>query len=157
MRRCLLLAITVLLSLPALAGERTWVPIEQRLSAEQMQATGLDSLSGEQLAMLNRLLSEDRAADLKAADFQRTQDESGLRPKRTAQQAVTATVPGSARAWAHGQTLKLDNGQRWRVLDADVIFAKPISDPKVTIAPGFLGSWYLRIDGVAPIKVQRVD
>jgi len=157
MRRRLLLAITILLSLPALAGERTWVPIEQRLSAEQMHATGLDSLSGEQLAMLNRLLSEDRAADLKAADVQRTQDQSGLRQKRTAPQAVSATVPGSARVWSHGQTLKLDNGQRWRVVDPDVIFARPVTDPKVTIAPGFMGSWYLRMDGMAPIKVQRVD
>ena len=158
MRRFLLLAITLLLSMPALAGERTWVPIEQRLSAEQLRATGLDSLSSEQLALLNRLLSEDRAADLKAADVERTQDESGLRQKRTPPQSVSATVQGSSRAWTHGQTLVLDNGQRWRVVDSGVNFGKPVANPQVTIEPGFLGSWYLRIDdGTPPIKVQRVD
>jgi hypothetical protein len=157
MRRSVLLAITILLSLPVFAGERTWVPIEQRLDAEQLRATGLDTLSGEQLALLNRLLSEDRAADLKAADVQRTQDETGIRQKRTPPQSLSATVQGSSRAWTQGQTLVLDNGQRWRVVDMGVNFGKPVTDPKVTIAPGFLGSWYLRMDGVAPIKVQRVD
>lgn len=158
MRRCLLLAITVLLALPASAGERTWVPIEKRLSAEQLRATGLDSLSAEQLALLNTLLSEDRAADLRAADVQRTQDEADMRPKRTPAQTVVAVVPGSSRAWTQGQTLLLDNGQRWRVVDSGVYFPRPVSDPKVTIAPGFLGAWYLRLDdGTPPIKVQRVD
>jgi len=158
MRRSLSLAIAVLLCLPAFAGERAWVPIEQRLSTEQLRATGLDSLSGEQLALLNRLLSEDRAADLKAADTQRTQDEAGMRPKRSAAQTVIATVPGSSRAWTQGQTLLLDNGQRWRVMDSGVNFTRPVTDAKVTIAPGMLGAWYLRMDdGTPPIKVQRVD
>ena len=158
MRASVLLAMAVLLSLPAFAGERTWVPIERRLSAEQLRATGLDSLSGEQLALLNRLLSEDRAADLKAADTQRTQDEAGMRPKRSPAQTVIATVPGSSRAWTQGQTLLLDNGQRWRVMDSGVNFPRAHTDPKVTIAPGMLGAWYLRMDdGTPPIKVQRVD
>src|SRR5688572_20127679 len=158
MRRPLLLAMTVLLSLPAFAGERTWVPIEKRLSAEQLQATGLDTLSASQLALLNQLLSEDRAADLRAADTQRTQDETGLRQKRTPPQAVNATVTGSARAWTRGQTLVLDNGQRWRVVDSGLNFGKTVADPKVTIEPGFMGSWYLRMDnGMPPVKVQRVD
>ena len=157
MRRSLLLATITLLSLPALAGERAWVPIEERLNAEQLHATGLDTLPANQLSLLNQLLSEGRAADLRAADTQRTQDETGLRQKRTPPQAVSATVQGSSRAWTQGQTLQLDNGQRWRVVDMGVNFGKPVTDPKVTIAPGFLGSWYLRMDGVAPIKVQRVD
>ncbi|BDU15623.1 hypothetical protein [Lysobacter auxotrophicus] len=158
MRRSVLFAIAVLLSLPASAGERTWVPVEQRLTAEQLRATGLDTLSGEQLALLNRLLSEDRAEDLRAAQAQRTQDEAGMRPKRTPAQTVKAIVPGSSRAWAQGQTLLLDNGQRWRVMDSGVNFTRPVTDARVTIAPGMLGAWYLRMDdGTPPIKVQRVD
>jgi len=158
MRQSVLFAIAVLLSLPALAGGRTWVPVEQRLSAEQLRATGLDSLSREQLALLNQLLSEDRAADLRNAETQRTQNEAGMRPKRSPSQTINATVPGSSRAWAQGQTLLLDNGQRWRVMDSGVNFTRPITDAKVTIAPGMLGAWYLRMDdGTPPIKVQRVD
>jgi len=39
-----------------------------------------------------------------------------------------------------------------------VNFGRPVTDAKVTIAPGFLGAWYLRMDdGTPPIKVQRVD
>ena len=52
----------------------------------------------------------------------------------------------------------VDNGQRWRIVDGGVTFPRPRTDPKVTIAPGFLGAWYLRLDdGTPPIKVQRVD
>ncbi len=153
-----LFAIALLLCTPLFAAERPYVPVEQRLSADELRETGLNTLSATQLALLNRLLSEERDADLRAADAKRTQDEAGRIPKRTAAQVVTATVPGTARGWAQGQTLLLDNGQRWRVLDSGVNFPRPVENLKVTIAPGFLGAWYLRIDdGTPPIKVQRVD
>ena len=71
---------------------------------------------------------------------------------------ASATVPGQVGGWKQGQMLTLDNGQRWRVMDTGVTFPRPRTDPKVTIAPGFLGAWYLRLDdSTPPIKVQRVD
>ena len=153
-----LFASALLLCTPLLAAERPYVPVEQRLSADELRDTGLDTLSAKQLALLNRLLSEDREADLRAADAKRTQDEAGLAPKRTAGQAVTATVPGTVRGWTQGQTVLLDNGQRWRVVGAEVNFPRPVDNPKVTITPGVLGAWYLRTDdGMPPIKVKRVD
>ena len=158
MRQLMLFSIAISLCLPTLAAQRDYIPVEQRLSAEQLRATGLDTLSNEQLALLNRLLSEDRVADLRAADDQRTQDEAGLRTKRSDTQPISSAVQGQSRGWTQGQTLLLDNGQRWRVVDSGVNFPRPVSNPKVTIAPGFLGAWYLRMDdGTPPIKVQRVD
>lgn len=148
------------LALPLSAGQKpsAYVPIEQRLTAEQMQATGLSTLTGQQLGLLNQLLDEDRAQAIQAAEVQRAQDDAGKREKHTPAQTVVATVPGQASSWTQGRMLTLDNGQRWRIVDGGVTFPRPRTDPKVTIAPGFLGAWYLRLDdGTPPIKVQRVD
>ena len=111
------------LALPLSAAQKAaYVPIEQRLSPEQMQATGLSTLSAEQLQLLNRLLDEDRAQAVRAAEVQRAQDDAGKREKRSPAQVVTATVPGQARNWTQGQMLLLDNGQRWRVVDTGITF-----------------------------------
>lgn len=153
-----LLLLLVLAVSPAIAADPSYVPVEQRLSAEQLRATGLDTLSTEQLALLNRLLSEERTQVLRAAETQRAVDEAGLREKRTPTQAVTATVSGEVRGWSKGQTFTLDNGQRWRVVDGGLSLSRPASNPKVTIAPGVLGAWYLRMDDApSPVKVQRVE
>ncbi|HEY0504867.1 MAG TPA: hypothetical protein VGD42_15400 [Lysobacter sp.] len=154
----LMLALAAGLSFPALAAEPEYVPVEQRLSPEQLHATGLDTLSSAQLALLNQLLREDRTQALRTAETQRDIDDAGLRERRAPTQPVVATVNGEVRAWSKGQTVLLDNGQRWRVVDGGLTLGKPVSNPKVTIAPGVLGAWYLRMDGNAPpVKVQRVD
>ncbi|MDR0183434.1 hypothetical protein [Lysobacter arvi] len=146
----------------AQAAEKTYVPIEERLSDEQMQATGLDTLRPDQLALLNRLLSEDRAEVARAVEAEvvakQAQDSAGRRPERVERQAVTGTIAGELRRWATGQTVQLDNGQRWRVIQGDVYFSSPVTNPKVTIAPGFLGAWWMRMEDDTPaVKVQRVD
>jgi hypothetical protein len=135
-----------------------YIALEQRLSAEQMQATGLDTLSPEQLALLNRLLSEERAVTQAAAPAASATAGAGLREKRTAPTAFTASVPGEVRNWSQGNVVTLDNGQRWRITEGTLYLGKPVSNPRVTIAPGFLGSWYLQMDGQVPrLKVQRVQ
>lgn len=144
-------------SVPARAAQE-YVALEQRLNAEQMRATGLDTLSPEQLALLNRLLSQDQGALVDAAVAERAADDVGRREKRTAVGPVTASVQGDVRAWSRGDTVLLDNGQRWRVIEGNLYLGKPVSNPKVTIAPGFMGAWYLQMDGQTPrLKVQRAD
>ena len=44
----------------AAVAQPAYVPIEQRLSAEQLKATGLNTLSPAQLAALNKVLSEEK-------------------------------------------------------------------------------------------------
>ena len=43
----------------AVVAAAQWVDLEQRFTREQMHATGLDTLTADQLATLNRLLRED--------------------------------------------------------------------------------------------------
>lgn len=127
-----------------------YVPLEQRLSAEQMQATGLSGLDAGQLALLNRILREDAAKN--APD-----DNIGLRKRAPEPQSVAATLTGEIRGWSPGQVLTLDNGQQWRVIDGTLYLGKPASNPKVTVRPGMLGAWYLQMEGESPkAKVQRI-
>jgi hypothetical protein len=157
------MSLCALLQVPAaFAADKAYVPIEQRLSAEQMRATGLDTLSPEQIALLNRLLSQERAEVARAVEAEvvakQAQDNVGRRPDRVERQATSGTIAGELRKWSTGQTVQLDNGQRWRIVQGDVYFSQPVTNPKVTIAPGFLGAWWMRMDdNTPPVKVQRVD
>ncbi len=155
---CIAVAVAASMSCaPALAA-RDYVALEQRLNAEQMRATGLDTLSPEQLALLNRLLSQEQGAAVEAAVAERTADDVGRREKRPAAAPIVAIVQGDVRTWSHGDIMLLDNGQRWRVVEGNLYLGKPVTNPKVTLTPGFLGAWYLQMEGQTPrMKVQRAD
>jgi hypothetical protein len=126
-----------------------YVAIERRLSPEQMHAAGLDTLSADQLATLNRLLSEEQAA----------RDSIGLPEKRRPPaEPVTAVAKRDAPGWSKGDIVELDNGQRWRVVEGGLYLGKATGARKVIIAPGAFGAWYMQVDGKSPrLKVQRVQ
>ena len=128
-------------------------PIEQRLSPEQMRATGLDQLRPEQLALLNQLLREERASLAE----QSVRDERERR-NAEARTPVDSLLKGEFHGWRNGSVFELENGQRWRVVDDDFQATKRLSNPKVTISPGAFGSWYMLVDGTSvKAKVKRVD
>jgi hypothetical protein len=135
-----------------LAGQ-PYVAVEQRLSADQMRATGLDQLRPEQLSLLNELLREQQdnvAAEVVTAERDRR--------KREATETVTSTLKGEFQGWKDGTVLELANGQRWRVVGSEYYTPQRIPNAKVTIAPGAFGSWFVRVDGVnAGAKVKRIE
>ena len=67
-------ALLTALSFAAFAAmaEQAYVNIEQRLTAEQLRETGLDTLSPKQLKRLNQLLSEDAAKIAKIEKLQQS-------------------------------------------------------------------------------------
>jgi len=133
-------------------AERPYTPIEQRLSPEQMHATGLDQLQPQQLWLLNQLLSSEQANI--AAQSAKAERERKTEDART---PVSSSLRGEFRGWQNGTVFELENGQRWRVLDNDFA-TKPLSNPKVTINPGLFGSWYMLVEGTSvKAKVKRID
>ena len=144
---------TALFQVPAMAAQ-PYVAIEKRLTQEQLHAAGLDTLSAEQLATLNRLLSDEQAA--RARD--QAQDGVGLREKRVEAEPVSATAKGDAPGWPKRHVVELDNGRRWRVVEGELYLGKATGSRKVTIEPGAFGAWYMQVDGHTPrLKVQRVQ
>jgi hypothetical protein len=146
------LSVCILASGTAFA-ERPYTPIEQRLSPEQMRATGLDQLQPEQLSLLNQLLSSEQA-DIAAQSAQAERE----RRSQDATTPVTSSLKGEFRGWRNGSVFELENGQRWRVMDSDFQATRRLSNPKVTISPGLFGSWYMLVEGTSiKAKVKRAD
>ena len=128
----------------AASAQSSYRPIEQRLTAEQMAATGLDALSAEQLALLNRLLAQEQAVVVSKA-----RSEAVASPVRPARQPVESTIRGSFRGWSAGTVLTLENGQRWKVVEGELT-VRPTDAPRVTIRPGVISGWYLQVAGQTP-------
>jgi hypothetical protein len=104
------------------------VPVQERLTAEQMRATGLDQLEPGQLELLNRLLSADRAVLESAV---REQAEAVRTPDRT---PIASRVKGAFRGWQKGTVLTLENGRQWRVVDGQ-LDARKVESPRVWLRP----------------------
>lgn len=147
-------ALVALLAVPTGHAQTPPVDLERRLTPEQMRATGLDRLSAAELALLNRLLREDRA-DARHAEAVAT---AGLRtaPERAREVRVESALSGEFRGWSPGTVLQLQNGQQWRVLEGE-LHTKRMTSPNVTVEPGFMGAWYLRVEGqMQRAKVRRI-
>ena len=148
-RLSILVAAMALACAGAAHAQRAYVPIEQRLSAEQMHATGLDALDAEQLALLNRLLSEEQTAVIQQTARER---------KPVPEGPVHSSIKGEFRGWETGTVFELANGERWRVVDGEYYAGKGLANPTVTVKPGAFGSWYLQVEGVSiGAKVKRVE
>lgn len=157
MRLPSLILSALLLSMPVLvAAQQRYVPIEQRLSSEQLQATGLDRLSAQQLQLLNRLLSDEQAVVEARVETSTRSGLAGLLDRQPSE-PVEAAVKGEFRGWVPGRVIELENGQRWRVTEGELHLRRPIAGAKATVTPGLVSGWYLQVEGQSPrAKVQRL-
>ena len=151
MKTCLLLAASLLLTTPLAWAQRDYVPLEQRLSAEQLREVGL---SAQQLQLLNRMLGEAGAAASAAttalpvpAPMQIGLEEG----------PVQARVQGAVEGWEPGTVFTLDNGQQWRVLKGQMRLRQTLQSPEIQVVPGIAGRWFLQVDEDLPkARVYRI-
>ena len=156
-----------------------------RLTPEQFQAAGLDKLTPEQLAALDRFVAGDNevataAAVKEAASTSAVAKEaaSGVAAKamapatppkprsllvrllpgtRIEYETVETRIVGEFRGWEGRARFRLENGQVWRQISGDNYSTPPMPAPRVWIEPGALGAFFLRIEGVNPrVKVELV-
>lgn len=154
MFRPVAIALALLLAAGPVRAQDAYVPIEKRLTTEQLRATGLDQLSAAQLELLNRLLNEDRADALGAARAEERAVAS--REAAAAREPVESRILGAFRGWERGTLLTFENGQQWRVTEGELNI-RAVDSPKASVRPGLSGAWYLRVDGQTPTaKVTRV-
>lgn len=182
-----LLGILSGVALPLRAAEPAstpYVDIERRLTPEQRHATGLDTLSPEQLALLNRLLRDAQGQAVEQAVQQATVDAraqgraeaeieaaaqrreaAAAEPARVASRfiglddgPIRAHLVGDLAGWQPGDLFTLDNGQQWKVLKGSVRLPAPRHAPEVRLVPGVAGRWFLEVDEDLPkARVYRVD
>lgn len=164
-------------ALPAQAAE-PYVALERRLTPEQLHATGLDTLSPEQLALLNRLLGESQGqaveearaqaradAEIEAAAQRRQATEAAAQAPRGPGRfaglddgPIQARIAGDVSGWQPGDVFTLDNGQQWKILKGSLTLRTPLHDPEVLLVPGIAGRWFLQFDEDLPkARVYRID
>lgn len=69
---------------------------------------------------------------------------------------LTSTIIGEFKGWKKGAIIKLANGQKWKVTSRSVGYVR-LTDPKVVISRGFLGSFNIKVEGLnAKAKVKRI-
>jgi hypothetical protein len=97
-----------------------------------------------------------READIAA--FGAAQGAPAVREKDKPLQSYDTTIAGRFDGWEPNQTIKLTNGQAWRVVDGSIGTMRAAVNPKVTVRKGMLGAIFLDIDGAyqSP-KVMRVQ
>ncbi|MBS0575793.1 MAG: hypothetical protein JSS45_05135 [Proteobacteria bacterium] len=156
------LAFALVLAAP-LASAQQFSSLEERMSSADFKAAGLDKLSPEELARLNAFIrgEVDKRTAVARQEGMREQDRNdaskmGFRDYHGDRDVITSTITGDFRGWQGGTTFTLDNGQVWHQIEADQ-FSIRLKNPTVTITPGLMGTWFLRVEGYgSSTKVERI-
>ncbi len=159
-----LVMLLLFLSLPAFATG--YVPLRERLSAEELRAIGLSDAQVDQLdAALrasearHRKQAEAQGAIAPAPRANATPAAPVAQPRvGLGDQPIVAHAQGRITGWAPGTVFVLDNGQRWQVLKGTAALRTPLDSPRVRVVPGFSGRWFLEITEDRPkARVFLVD
>ena len=150
-------ALVLSLASVALAAEH-YVNVEQRLTAQQRHATGLDTLSPTQLELLNSLLREEAVKAAKAEPSHGDDGQSHAWSIGMDSEPIKSRLKGSISEWEPGTVFELENGQQWKVLKGHVKLPKTLQSPEVVVSPGIAGRWFLQVDEDMPRpRVYRID
>ncbi len=157
-----LIALTV--SVAALAQE-DFSSLEERMTGEEFQETGLHKLSDEELAALNewiraRSLTQEEAVELNRrrgtasdADDDRRGFQDG--PDDT---SIKTRIEGEFSGWTGETVFELANGMVWEQARPGTFGMPETDNPSVTIRPGAFNAWYLSVDGYnREVLVRRVE
>lgn len=131
--------------------------LEERMNAKEFREAGLDKLSAEELANLNRWLRERASATVAAPATAPVEDRTGFPAGRNEPDKIVSRLTGSFRGWTGNTQFRLENGQVWQQTDDTSFGGVSLESPQVTIDKGMFGAWYLRVEGYnSRAKVKRI-
>ena len=157
MRAKLVFVLMMLMPFAVLARQ-PYVDIEKRLTAEQLHATGLDTLSADQLKLLNGLLQEDVSNAVAASKTEAETERGSSSLIGLNDEPIRSRVKGTVSSWEPGTEFSLENGQTWKVLKGSMKLRKPFESPEIVVVPGIAGRWFLQVDEDLPkARVYRID
>ncbi|HEV2608217.1 MAG TPA: hypothetical protein VGT79_09560 [Xanthomonadaceae bacterium] len=139
--------------------------VEERMSSADFKAAGLDKLSPQELGRLNAFIRNE--VDRRAVQAQQQvvgeQERAeagriGFHDYQGERNEIVSRAPGAFTGWELGTTFTLENGQVWRVIEADFpLEGVRLTNPEIHITPGLFGSWNLTVEGYhKSAKVERV-
>lgn len=147
----LLAALALLLTaLPVMAQQ--FSSLEERMSAADFKAAGLDKLTPEQLRHLNDWLRTHEQVKTVTSSGQPV-----FYPDNQPRDKFTTHLVGHFNGWGGHTTFTLDNGQVWKQAESGAYSCPDIDNPEVTIKPMILGSWLMYVQGCnQSVRVDRV-
>lgn len=167
-----LIAAALAAALPAYAQQTR---LEDRLTDAEFRDAGLGKLNDTELARLNELLARETAGasissapaaiDVETRIAQAREEgrrdalegNRGLRASPETREPVASTIPGAFTGFARGREYTLANGQVWKQTDGASIAGARGQDIAVRLQPGFMGAWWLQVDGYnTRARVERV-
>lgn len=160
-------AVLLSLSAPALAQRVVQGDLQQQMSAAEFKAAGLDKLNAAELATLNRWLQgKVEAATTEAVAAVREEAREEGRQEVIVKnrgffdfgsnEPISGVLQGEFRGFGKGRIYVLDNGQQWEQTDTTSVSGVRKQSPKVSISPGVMGVWYMKVEGVnTQPKVRR--
>ncbi|KRG73937.1 hypothetical protein, partial [Stenotrophomonas pavanii] len=136
---------------------------QQQMSPAEFKAAGLDKLSAGELATLNRWLQgKVEAATTQAVAAAREEGRQEVIKKNRgfldfgSSEPIESHLQGEFRGFGQGRRYVLQNGQEWEQIDATQYSGGRKDAPKVSMRPGVMGAWYMKVDGVnVQPKVRR--
>ena len=157
MPRVAALVLLSVLAFPLLAQQP---PIERQMTPDEFRAAGLDKLSAEELARLNTWLGRTIATETtKAAQVakQKVEDDNRGFFHFGSDAPIQSRIAGDFRGFGDGRTYTLENGQVWQQVDGARLAGVSGTGREVTIKPGVLGAWFMRVKGYnTAAKVRRI-
>lgn len=148
----------VLLITPLVLGAQEFSSLEERMSAADFRAAGLDKLSDAELAELNAWLQANMGVSRALPPGQpHPADTIGFRAAAPTGEIISQ-IDGPFTGWDGRTEFRLKNGQVWVQSDSADRYRSPkIMDQGVRIEPGMMDSWVLRPDGSNHrVKVRRI-
>lgn len=153
----------------ATVSANSFSTLEERMTAREFREAGLDKLSQEELAYLNRWIqmrslaegevpewlvgaAAGASAGVAASGGDRRGFADGPREE------INSRLRGSFNGWRGSAVFQLENGMIWEQAEAGVFSVPTMQDPEVRIRPGMFGNWTLQVVGHnTRVRVRRIE
>lgn len=153
----LIVAVLLIFLASSCAFAQDFSSLEERMTYNEFKAAGLDKLSPEELEQLNSWL-RNRALSAPATVQQTEIDRRGLSQSAKVGDRITSRILGKFTGWrGTASTFELENGMVWKSTDPAATLAVNLTDPTVTLTPGFFDAWFLEVEGYnSRVRVKRI-
>jgi hypothetical protein len=167
MKRVLVLLCLVLVC-DSVLSQGGFSSVEERMTGQEFTAAGLDKLTAEELASLNRWLRDHSVATLDTpvargrvagvTGLDAVADRRGFEGAETTRDTIVSPLVGEFTGWDGDTVFQLENGMVWKQDETDRYFTRALVNPVVTIKAGMFSSWRLSVEGYNKwVKVKRIQ
>lgn len=133
--------------------------IQEKMTAEQFKAAGLDKLDKDELKFLNDWINGVKTVVVeKPVIVEKVVTVPATEKTKEPTEDFESTIVGEFSGFRGGTRITLANGQIWDQADGKQLFVKKMQDAKVRFSYSSFAGWKVQVDGYnAWIRVKRVN